>query len=83
MQIMKLLIMQLSTSSCHLLPVGCKYSPQYLFSNDLSVCSSGLDTKFHTHIQTKRDTTTDISVSVLCCVLKYFQHSRAINSIAC
>jgi hypothetical protein len=32
-QIMKLLIMQSSPASCHLLPLRSKYSPQRLFSN--------------------------------------------------
>jgi hypothetical protein len=40
MQVMKLFIMQSSPSFCHFLPVRSKYSPQYLFSDTLSLFPS-------------------------------------------
>jgi hypothetical protein len=39
-QVMKLLIMQSSPTSCHFIPLRSKYSPQHLFSSTLSLCSS-------------------------------------------
>jgi hypothetical protein len=48
-RIMKLPVVQVSLSSCHLLPHGFKYFPQR-FSDTLSLCSPFVwETKFHTH----------------------------------
>jgi hypothetical protein len=38
-QVMKLLIMQFSPTSCHFIPLRTNYSPQHLFSNTLSLWS--------------------------------------------
>jgi hypothetical protein len=38
-QITKLLIMQFSPFSRHLIPLRSKYPPQHMFSNTLSLCS--------------------------------------------
>jgi hypothetical protein len=38
-QIMKLLIMQFSSASCHSIPLRFKYSPKHLFSNTINLCS--------------------------------------------
>jgi len=53
-QIMKLLIMQSSPSSCHFIPLKSKYSLQHLFSNTLHGLPLAWETKFHTHTKQKK-----------------------------
>jgi hypothetical protein len=39
-QIMQLLIMKFSPTTCHFIPLRSKYSPKHPFSNTLNLCSS-------------------------------------------
>jgi hypothetical protein len=51
-QVMKFLILQFSSITCHFISLWSKYFLNILFSNTLSLYSSlNVRTKFHTHIE--------------------------------
>jgi len=49
LQVMKLLIMQCSPASFHLIPLRSTHSPQHLFSNTRNLCPTVSEIKFHTY----------------------------------